>query len=316
MTLPTVKDVQAVDPVLTNMLVGYMQADTRFVAARVFPGVPVDKDSGTYYIFTKKYWFMRAMAVRAPGGQYARGNFGVETATYTTLQLALSAPIADEVRANSQLPMDLEQAAVRWLAQQSLIEKEVRFATDFMAASVWETTDNNSATDWDDFSNGDPVANILTARRTISNSTGMAPNTMVVGSIVHEALVNHPDIIDRMKHVSVAGISGVSASLASIFDLPNYHEAKGTYANINEADAFAATAIIDDDALICYVSPSPGLFEASAGYTFNWAPGGGMGGIKPKFRDEENDADLIKYKEQWDQKVVATDLGYIFLDIV
>lgn len=316
MSLPTVSDVQAVDPVLTNMLVGYQQADSRFVASKVFPGVPVDKDSGTYYIFDKKYWFMRKMEVRAPGGQYGRADFGVSTTTYKTLQLALSVPIADETRANSQLPMDLEQAAIRWLAQQSLIEKEVRFSTDFFAASVWANQDNNSATDWDDFQNGDPVANILTAKRTISNNTGADANTMALGYIVHEALVNHPDIIDRMKYVSVAGISGVEASLASILDLQNYWVAKATYADINEGDDFTATAIIDDDALICYVTPNPGIFEASAGYTFNWAPGGGMGGIRPIFRDDENDLDLIKEKEQWDQKVVATDVGYIFLDIV
>ena len=50
MSLPTINDVQAVEPVLTNLLIGYMQADDRFVASKVFPIVPTDKDSGTYYI--------------------------------------------------------------------------------------------------------------------------------------------------------------------------------------------------------------------------------------------------------------------------
>jgi hypothetical protein len=64
MSLPTVNDVGAVETVLTNMLVGYMQADSRFVADKVFPGVPVLKDSGTYYVFTKKYWFLNQMKFR------------------------------------------------------------------------------------------------------------------------------------------------------------------------------------------------------------------------------------------------------------
>ena len=43
---------------------------------------------------------------------------------------------------------------------------------------------------------------------------------------------------------------------------------------------------------------------------------GGGGGVIINSRDELNDADLIKNKEQWDQKVVATDLGYFFSDVV
>ena len=123
MPLPTINDVQAVNPVLTNMLIGYQQADDRFVAGRVFPAVPVEKDSGTYFIFTKKYWFLDGLEERAPGASFARTGFGVESSTYKTLQWAVEEPLADETRANSQIPMDLEQAALRHIAQQSLIRK-------------------------------------------------------------------------------------------------------------------------------------------------------------------------------------------------
>ncbi|MCK4897997.1 MAG: hypothetical protein KAS38_04440, partial [Anaerolineales bacterium] len=64
-----------------------------------------------------------------------------------------------------------------------------------------------------------------------------------------------------------------------------------------------------------FVEPSPGIFKASAGYTFAWGDGGGAGLIQ-NWRDGENDADLIKNKEQWDQKAVAVDLGYFFSDVV
>jgi len=240
----------------------------------------------------------------------------METTTYSTLQWALSKAIADEELANSQVPMDLETATVRWLSQKNLLRKEIQFAADFMTTSVWETDDNNSTTDWDDYSAGDPVSDILTARRTISNSTGLDANTMTLGYIVHNALVNHPDIIDRMKYVQVAGVNAVEAGLVAVLGLANYWVGKASYSNTNEASSFSASAIIDDDALVCYTTPTPGIFEASAGYTFNWAPGGGLGAIRPVFRDEANDADLIKHKAQWDQKAVATDCGYFFADVV
>ena len=315
MPVPTITDVQAVDPVLSGLAVGYMQADNRFVATRVFPPVPVDKDSGTYYTFTKKYFMVDEMEERAPGQEFPRVGFGLSTSTYTTLQWALSFPLADEVRANSQVPMDLEEAGLRLLAQRSLIRKERAFAADFMTTSVWGTDDNNSTTDWDDFSAGDPVTDVLTAIRTISMNTGQTANTIVVGHIVHNALINHPDIIDRVKYTQQATIGNMEGAIAAALGLANYWPSMASYNTANLGQDFSGSAIIDDDALICWVDHSAGVFSATAGKTFVWAPGGGLGGVRP-YRSEDTDSDVFKYKEQWDQVAVATDVGYFFADVV
>ena len=315
MALPTINDVQAVDPILTGMLVGYMQEDSRFIASRIFPSVPVDKDSGTYYEFTKKYWFLDEMEERAPGQPFARADFGVSTSTYATLQWALDYSVADEVRANSQIPMTLEEAGLRLLAQRALIRRERLFSVDFMKTTVWGTDDDNATTDWDDFSAGDPVSDILTATRTISDNTGQTANTLALGHIVHNALVNHPDILDRLKYVQSIGISSVEAALGDIFGLSNYWVGKASYNTANEAASFSAAAIIDDDALITYVTPNPGLMSATAGMTFSWDGGGGAGQIS-QYRSDERHSDILQFKMQWDQKATATDVGYFFQDVV
>jgi len=315
MSQPTHTEIQAVDPVLTNMLVGYMQAQDRFVASKVFPVVPIEKQSGTYYAFTKKYWFLDSLKTRAPGGQFARSGYGVETATVTALLWGLEHPIADEARANNQMPMALEQAGLQWLSQQSLIRKERAFSTDFMKTSVWGTDDNNATTDWDDFVAGDPVNDVLTARRTISNNTGFDGNTMTLGYIVHQALVNHPDIIDRVKYVQAATLTNVEGALAAAFGVQNYWVGKASYNSANEGQTFAAAAIIDDDCLVSYVSTAPGIMTASAGYTFAWDGGGGAGQIS-SYRDQSVKSDILQHSEAWDQKAVATDLGYFFSDVV
>lgn len=314
-TIPTINDVQGVETVLTNMLIGYQQADTRFVSLRQFPAVPVANDSGTFFIVTKKYFFMDDLKARAPGGDFEYAGFGLSTDTYSTFQWGKGLLLPDEVKANSQVPMDLEQIGLKQLAQKSMLRKEVAFATDFMANSVWGTSDNNSATDWDDFSAGDPVNDILTASRTISNNTGYDPNSMTLGYIVHQALTLHPDILDRLKYTTAATQVAVESALGAIFGKSNYWVGKATYSNTNEAATFSASAIVDDDCLISYVDPSAGIFGATAGKTFVWAPGGGEGAI---FRDpaRKNHSDTFQHKEQWDQKAVASDLGYIFLDIV
>ncbi len=315
MAQPTIGNVQQIDPVLTNLAIGYQQSDARFVASKVFPLVPVEKARDTYYIFTKKYFFTDSMQVRSPGGDYARSGYGLTTDTVVTLQYALAHPIADEVVANSQVPMGLEEAGTRWLAQQSLIRKERAWASDFMALSVWGTDDNNAATDWNNYTASDPVANVLTARRTISNNTGSDGNTMVLGYFVHQSLMNHPDIIDRVKYVQVATEATVENAMGALFGLDKYFVGKASYNSANEGQTFVGAGIIGNDALVCYTSGNPGIFDASAGYTFFWQPGGGQGVIA-RYRDDARDADVLKSKEQWDQKAVATDMGYFFKTIV
>ena len=315
MTQPTLASLALVDPVLTGMLVGYAQADDRFVASKVFPQVPSANKSGTYPIFTKKYWFTDEMVTRAPGSKYARSGYGVSSTTYDTLQWGLEHPIPDENREENQTGMPLEMAGVNWLAQKSLIRKERAWAADFMKTGVWGTDDSNSATDWDDYAAGDPISDVLTATRTISNNTGSAANTMVLGYIVHNALVNHPDIIDRVKYTSPALQAQIMGILAAAFGVQNYWVSKASYNSANEGQTFAGAAIIDDDCLVCHVTPIPGKFVPSAGYTFSWNGGGGMGEIRT-YRDDSVDSDILKSKEQWDQKAVATDVGYFFSDIV
>jgi hypothetical protein len=315
MAQPTHSEVQAVDPVLTSMLVGYQQADARFVANKVFPLVPIELQGFTYYIVTKKYWFLDEMKGRTPGAAFARGGYGVSSTTGYANTWGLEHPIVDEARKNNQVPMSLEQVGTKWLAQQSLIRRERAFAADFMVTGVWGTDDNNATTDWDDFTAGDPFSDILTAKRTISNNTGVDPNTMTLGYIVHVALQNHPDIVDRIKYNQIAGLRTVETALQSLFDIANYNVGKATYNSANEGQTMTAAAIIDDDCLVSYTTPTPGLFEASAGYTFAWAGGGG-GGEMVQYRDQSAKSDILQNSEAWDQKAVATDVGYFFADVV
>jgi hypothetical protein len=66
---------------------------------------------------------------------------------------------------------------------------------------------------------------------------------------------------------------------------------------------------------LLYVTPNPGIMEASAGYTFTWDGGGGIGQVGT-YRDQSVKSDILQHSESWDQKAVATDLGYFFTDIV
>lgn len=311
--MPTINQVQVIEPVLTGMLTAYQQAQDRFVAGRVFPAVPVQTDSGTYLKLTKRYWYRDGLQRRAPGDPFARLDYGTEKDTYKTEQWAGDEAIADEERANSQLPLDLEQAAIDHLGNFSLLRKEIQFATDFMKIGVW-ATDNTAATDWDD-ANGDPIADIIDAAGVISAATGYLPNTLVVGDIVDRALRKNAKIRETIKYVQATTMAAVRAAIAGALGIENYVVSSAIYDTANDGQTASYSPVIDDDALLLYVNPASGWAGVSAGKTFVWQPGGGLGSIY-RWRDAGRHADIIQHKEQWDQKVIAPELGYFFSDIV
>ena len=63
-----------IDAPLTNISVAYLQAQTNFIAPRVFPVVPVDKQSDLYFTYTKNDWFRDEAKPRGAGTRVRVGR--------------------------------------------------------------------------------------------------------------------------------------------------------------------------------------------------------------------------------------------------
>ena len=74
MISPTPGDVH-VNGTLTNLSLAYQQAESNFVADRVFPNVPVTKQSDIYWVWPRDAWNRDEMKHRAPGAESAGGGF-------------------------------------------------------------------------------------------------------------------------------------------------------------------------------------------------------------------------------------------------
>jgi hypothetical protein len=313
MAQPTRNDVH-IDAFLTEMSVAYRNEAAAFIADLVFPVVPVSKDSGKYPEYTRDYWLRTEMKVRAYGAEHPRAGYPISYGTYATEQFSLEHAIPDEIAAAADNPIDLDRDGMEWLTQQMLLKRELSFASDFMATGIW-ATDDAAATDWDDYTDSDPIADVRTARRTIAQAIGRPANVMAMGLIVHDALINHPDVLERVKYSEAATMENVNAAMAAVFGMEKYLVSEAIYASNAEGASESLSPIIDDDCLVCYANPTPGLLSPSAGYTFVWPDGGGAGTIY-RWRDERVESDVLRAKMQYDQKLVASAGGYFFSDIV
>src|SRR5579864_5173194 len=97
MPQPTAQSVH-LDAILTNMSIAYLQDLNAFVATKVFPVVPVVKQSDRYYIFDKQSFLRDDVQMRAPGEESAGSGYTVSRDGYYATVWALHKDIADQIR--------------------------------------------------------------------------------------------------------------------------------------------------------------------------------------------------------------------------
>jgi hypothetical protein len=331
MTQPTARAVH-VDQPLTNISIAFLQNASNFVASQVFPNIRVQKQSDVYYTYDRGFFNRNQARLRAPATEAAIAGFGLSTDSYAAKVVALKTQMAWQVMSNADTPVQLERANTELLLHQMLIEKEVDWASKYFAGSVWGTEytgvasspDTDEVIQWSDQTSGDPIGDIRQAKTDMMESTGLMPNTMVVSQRVLDALVDHPDIVDRIKYSGGVGNQNPAVTseqaLSQLFAIPRILVMRAIQNTAAEGDANVHSFIGGKSALLTYVAPTPGLMTPSAGYTFTWS---GYQGASNEFgiSVERRERDLIKATEiesemAYVHKLVSSDLGVYFGSIV
>lgn len=321
---PSVSTVHVNRP-LTNMSTAYLQEAEGFVAARVFPNIPVAKQSDRYFAYPKGAFFRDSMKKRAPGTESAGTTYDIDnTPSYSCDTWALHKDIPDQVRANSDSPLDADRDAVAFLTQMGLLRREKLWASKYFNAAAWTTTEQTGVTagaaanqfvQWDQ-SAATIVKDVRRWKRNVHSTTGFNPNKIVLGRAVYDAAMDSPDIIDRIKYSSSPGSPAMAGRdvLARLFELNEVLVMDGIENTAAEGLADSFSYIGGKSALLLYAAPQPGIMQPSAGYCFSWtgyAPGvtGIEGNTVSMLRADLLKADRAEIEMAFDLKVVSTDLA-------
>ena len=320
MPQPTSSSVH-VDAILTNMSVAYMQKAENFIADKVFPVVPVDKQSDKYFSYDKNDWLRDEARLRTDGTESVGSGYNISTESYYADVFAIHKDIGDQTRANADAPINVDREAAEFVTHRLLTRREIQWSNDFMSAGVWGTTVAGVAgvpgggqfRQWNDYINSDPIEDVEAGKAAILSVTGLEANTLVLGYDAFRQLKNHPDLVDRIKYTSAQTIT--EDMIARMFDVDKVYVSKAIKATNAEGAAGAYSFTTGKTAMLCHVAPAPGLLTPSAGYTFQWTGvSGGLGATigTSSFRLESLRATRIEAELAFDNKVVGTDLGYFF----
>lgn len=311
---PTPGDVHVNTP-LTNISIAFLQMSENFIATRVFPNIPVAFQSDRYYTYDRGEFNRDEMRKRAPGTESAGGSYTVDnTPSYFCEPYAFHKDIPDQVRANADSVLMPDREATEYLSHKAAIKREKLWASKFFTTGVWAT---DIGKDWSPGGADDPIVDVRTGRRTVLESTGYEPNTLVMGRSVWDTLADNADVIDRVKYgqTPVGPAMGTMMALRELFGVERIFVMNAIENTATEGQTAVHSFIGGNSALLCYSAPSPGIMTPSAGYTFSWTGylgAGAEGNRVSRFRMEHLKSDRVEIEMAFDQKLIAADLGYFF----
>lgn len=306
---------RTVDPVLTQVARGYRNAAHGWMY--LFPAVPVGQRAGKIIKFGAEQ-FAALNSERAPGATRHRVHFGHSDEDFALVQRAEDGVVPIETLQEAAAVPGINYSRVAVVKTMDVVSLQIEIGAAKLATRPGTyRADNKSALagagQWS-HEDSRPAAAVETAKETIATGVGVDPNVMLVGPPVHRALVNHPDVIDRVKHTE--GLKGSAepvvneAKLAQYFDVPTYRVAR---ARTGKPGSFKP--IWGKVAILAYVDVSnlASMGSPSYGYTYRLE---GYPVAEPGWYDKTCDSWIYPVTTEDTPVVAGADAGYLFSDVV
>lgn len=300
-----------VDRPLTNISIGYRSEGV--IADELFPSVPVQKESDTYYIFDKANSLRTPLTFRANGAEAIEDNMAMSTLTYRLEEHALKEFISQRDRDNADPGINLEVSTVEDLTDKILRQREGDAARLLFTAGNWANVSSLAAAGaWSaNTSVSNPILNADSAASTIMLQTGKGPNTCVLDARTWFAVKEHTSTVQRVMYSSADSVG--PDLVARLFGVEKLLVASATENTADEGLAFTMAYIWTDSAWFGYVERNPGLKKPSALYVMKKSAGGVA--VK-RWKDEPRNGDFIEVSHFYDHVAPSSDAGYLVINTV
>ena len=300
-------NLRVVDPVLTNLSVGYSNAD--LVGDVLFPFVSVDKEGGKIPKFGKEAFkiYNTERALRARSNRINPED--VDNVTVSLDEHDLEYPI--DYRENDEAAFPLEAHATH------VVTEGIRLRHENKVADLVQNVNSFAASNkivlagtsrFTDKVNSDPIGVIDDGKEAVRGKIGKYPNTAVIGAAAWKALKNHPQLLDRIKY-SMKGVLTVDL-LKEILEVERIVVGRAVYSS----DAGVFGDLWGDNIVLAYVAQArQGAertpYEPSFGYTLRKR---GMPQIDK--RTEDGKLELVRNTDIFTPFLLGADAGYLIQD--
>lgn len=301
-----------VDPMLTNVAIAYQ--NDAYIAERIFPSFRVAKQSGKHFVYDRGR-FRPNNATRAAGSNSNVVELKLTTGNpYFCEDHALRQFVADEDVDNAITPTSPFTDATENLVDMHMVNREVELAASLTSTSVLTNNTTLSGTSqWNDYTNSDPITNLETGKRAIHEELFVNANTLILGKQVWDVLKHHPAFLERVKYSQRGVIS--EDLLAALIGVDRVIVA-GAGKNVAiEGQSDNMEYIWGKDAILAYIAPTirPKMITLGFTYTFKDVRVERLRGSD----EEDRKGTYVRVGDHYyDQKIVAAEAGYLIKNAI
>jgi hypothetical protein len=300
-------NLRVVDPVLTNLAIGYSNAE--LVGDVLFPFVPVDKEGGKIPKFGKEAFkiYNTERALRAKSNRINPED--IDSVDVNLDEHDLEYPIDYRESDESAFPLEAHGTHV--------VTEGIRLRHEKKVADLAQNPANYAASNkivlagtsrFTDKANSDPIGVFEDGKEAVRGKIGKRPNTAVIGAASWKAIKQHPQFLERIKY-SMKGVLTVEL-LKEILEIERIVIGNSVYSN----DLGTFGDIWGDNIVLAYVAPqrqgaerTP--YEPSFGYTLRKK---GMPQIDT--RTEDGKLELIRNTDVFRPYLLGAEAGYLIAD--
>ncbi|HQR97582.1 MULTISPECIES: hypothetical protein [unclassified Polaromonas] len=299
-------NIRMVDPVLTNLALGYSNAE--YVGQHLMPFVPVDKEANKLPKFGKEAFkiYSTERALRAKSNRI--NPEGITLVDLNTDEHDLEYPIDYREDAEAAFPLQAHATNVSTggiaLRREKMIADLAQNPANYAASNKIALSGTSQFT----HASSDPVNVIEDGKEAVRAKIGKRPNTMIIGASALKPLKFHPALLDKIKYTQMGAIR--LAQLRELFEIENIYVGEAVYSS--DADVFGD--IWSDSIVLAYVpthqsSVERNLMEPSYGYTPRR-----KGNPLVDVRTEDGKIEVVRATDNFRPYMVAAEAGYLITD--
>lgn len=300
-----------VDEALSNLAVQYKNSE--YIAARVFPGVKVNKKSGIYFVYDKANLFNRLSPLTNHNAAVGEASFNVSQADYDCQDFALRRFCSlDEIQ-QQDAPIDVLADSTETLTNILQLDREMALAALLFNTTTFSgtrLTDLSAGVKWSNPAS-EPINQILAARDSLIGVPG--PYSIVFGLAAWTAFRTHPDVLASIQFAQ----GGIAVSEEQVKGFFGFEDVIIGEASVNTAlpgQTPSYSRVWGDSVLIFKKSNTARVKDTALGYCMisrdlevtrypNYAPGVAGG--------EE-----VKVGWSYTDEIVCSDAGHLIFDVL
>jgi len=290
------------------------------VGLEVLPVFEAAKASGQFGKIPVEQLLKNPDTARAPGAAYNRDAHTFTTDTFATVEYGVEEPVDDNASAMYREFFNAESIAAARARSAVMLAQEIRIAAAIFNATTWTSHTTAITNEWDDMTNAVPITDVAAAVKAVNTASGMWPNALIINERVFRNLIRTDQIVNLIKYAGITDPrSGtiIAAALAQALNIDRVIVAGLSKNTATEGQSATFAPVWSDEyAMVCKLATGQDIAEPCIGRTIHWGEDGSqIGATIESYRDESRRSDIIRVRNQVDEKVLFVEGGHLLSNV-